>query len=206
MTTVNRPTFVVAAPAADAEHETEVVPGEEVVVLERQGEWAQVVVPPHASAKDERGYPGWLPAAALTEPDERVERVVETSTGAEALLAKARTFLDVPYVWGGTTEAGIDCSGLVLRSAEAVGVRVPRDARDQITALPEIGLDEVVAGDLYFFAHAADGRVFHVAIATASPGVDGSRPMIHADGETMRVVEEPMPPARVDTLVSAARL
>ncbi|TQL70208.1 cell wall-associated NlpC family hydrolase [Nocardioides albertanoniae] len=192
-TTVHRPTFVVASPAADAEHETEVVPGEEVVVLETQGEWAHVVVPAHATAKDERGYPGWLPAEALTD-------------SVSMLLSKARSFLGVPYVWGGTTGAGIDCSGLVLRAAEAVGVRLPRDAHDQAAALTAIDLDDVRSGDLYFFAKAAGGRVFHVAIATAAPAPDGSRPMIHADGETMGVIEESMPAGRVADLISAARL
>ena len=203
MITVTRPTFVVTEPADDAEHETEVVPGEEVVVVEEQGEWARVLVPSHATSKDERGYPGWLRADAV---GEGTERIIVTAVGVEALLAKARTFLGVPYVWGGTTDAGIDCSGLVLRATEAIGVRVPRDARDQAVALEKVGLDEVRAGDLYFFADDPGDRITHVAIATAAPGPNGERAMIHADGLKGLVVEEAMPENRVADLTGAARL
>jgi cell wall-associated NlpC family hydrolase len=73
-----------------------------------------------------------------------------------AVLATARRFLGVPYVWGGRSAKGLDCSGLTQMVLALHGVAIPRDSRDQRSSLETNGnriLDpfEVPAGGLLFF-------------------------------------------------------
>jgi gamma-D-glutamyl-L-lysine dipeptidyl-peptidase len=78
---------------------------------------------------------------------------------SRAILKKARSFMGVPYLWGGITPFGFDCSGLVqmIYQVEA-GIRLPRDSKDQKALGIKINKEEVQAGDLRFFKG-------HVAIA-----------------------------------------
>ena len=92
------------------------------------------------------------------------------------LIATAEAFLDVPYLWGGTSAHGIDCSGLTQRVYFLNGVGLDRDADQQ--ALGGKPVDVARPGDLFFFG--AD-RVTHTAIAT------GERTFIHAPQSGQRV-------------------
>ena len=85
------------------------------------------------------------------------------------LIRTARAFLGVPYLWGGTTARGLDCSGFVQQVYRLNGVALPRDADQQ--AMLGTRVDDAQAGDLLFFG--ADA-VTHVAIAT------GPREFLHA--------------------------
>lgn len=166
-------------PSGDAERVTSLVVGEEVFVVERQGEWTRVIAPDQPTHLDRAGYPGWVRTSALAADDP---------------LAVARGLVGTPYVWGGLGRDGIDCSGLVHLAFRAVGRRVPRDAADQ--AAYAVPVAEPQPGDLYFFGR-PDEVVSHVGFVT-----DGG--LLHAS-EADGVVEEPMPAERRATLLGAGR-
>ena len=73
-------------------------------------------------------------------------------------------FHGVPYLWGGRTPLGFDCSGFVQQSLAAVGIEVPRDAHEQFLACRPLRSRSVRPGDLLFFASRGT-RMTHVGIA-----------------------------------------
>lgn len=98
-------------------------------------------------------------------------------------VAVAARFLNVPYLWGGRTSLGLDCSALVQVSMMAAGIAAPRDTdmqRDRLGTPVEGGIDAPLRrGDLVFWPG-------HVAILTAPDRI------VHASGHHMMVVTEPL--------------
>ncbi len=100
----------------------------------------------------------------------------------------AKSFLGSPYLWGGRTHAGIDCSGFTQIVFRLMGKALPRDAYQQAECGEIISfIEEARSGDLAFFDN-ADGKIIHVGIILQKP--DEHFPaIIHASGEV-----------RIDTL------
>ncbi|MEW6512254.1 MAG: C40 family peptidase [Bacteroidota bacterium] len=103
----------------------------------------------------------------------------------ESIVATAKQYKGVPYLWGGTSAKGMDCSGFTKTVYFLNGVLLPRDADQQASVGDPVevagGIPEFRAGDLLFFGRrASEGkgeRVTHVAIS-----LGGAR-FIHASGD-----------------------
>jgi cell wall-associated NlpC family hydrolase len=128
---------------------------------------------------------------------------------AELVLATARAFLGLRYLWGGTSAWGLDCSGLVHLTLRGLGALVPRDAHDQAAhpGVRSVDPAAVRPGDLWFFGR-DDGRVTHVGFVSDRTSPDGAPLMLHAperDGGGL-LEEAPMDARRRASLLGAGRL
>jgi len=95
----------------------------------------------------------------------------------EHILLYAEKYLDAPYLWGGRSPFGIDCSGLVQMVFKMGGVLLPRDSSQQVNEGKTVNfIHEAQPGDLAFFGD-EEGDITHVGILT------GNGSIIHASGK-----------------------
>jgi cell wall-associated NlpC family hydrolase len=134
------------------------------------------------------GRAGWAQTADLHPPVGTAERhAISRSTGrAAAIVATALRFIGLPYLWGGITTFGLDCSGLVQLAHRAVGVILPRDADLQWAdrRLSPVAAGSIRPGDLVFFGPRR-GTITHVGIAISRhafvSATTRSRPEVRID-------------------------
>jgi cell wall-associated NlpC family hydrolase len=160
-------------PDESAEQVTQALLREPLTIDEERDGWARVVTV--------YGYPGWVKLDALEEG----EGELSTPVGTDPLTI-ARGYLGAPYEWGGLTENGIDCSGLVHIAYRAAGRIVPRDAWQQEAAGAPVPPGDARPGDLVTYGDRE--RADHVAF------VAGAATILHATARNgLGVVEEAEP-------------
>lgn len=82
-----------------------------------------------------------------------ISKKVKDAVSGPKLVAEAKRFLGVPYLWGGITVTGFDCSGLVRTIFSRFGVYMPRDTKDQISMGERVDRDCIKTGDLLSLIH-----------------------------------------------------
>ena len=112
---------------------------------------------------------GWIP---LTHLKPLAEKALD-------IVAEAQKFLGAPYLWGGNSALGIDCSGLVQVACSACGIAAPADSDLQREALGEHVTGDMKRGDLLFWKG-------HVAL------VHDAGHILHANAHAMAVTLEPI--------------
>jgi len=150
-----------ARPDARSEIITRLVSGTSVEVEEVRGEWAKVIA----------NKTGWMPSFLLRAINE-IPKLIEDKR--KTLIEDSARMIGVPYVWGGTSGNGIDCSGLARLLHKWVGLDIPRDADMQYRAAKHVDPSFEV-GDLLFFREIGKERqITHMGISL------GGWTMIHS--------------------------
>ena len=130
-----------------------------LTLLESSGAWTRVKLPD--------GREGFTPASDLSRPVTETTRV---PAGWE-VVQTASQFHGIPYLWGGNSSRGFDCSGFTQTVFAANGFLLPRDANMQVEIGSEIPIDStfanVVPGDMLFFGEG--DRITHVGISLGGP-------------------------------------
>lgn len=133
----------------------------------RKGKWTKVMLPSgktgYVPSKELKVHEGFRSIAMGEGNSESISPEV-----TEAIIAEAEKLVGVPYLWGGMSSKGVDCSGLVRICHIMNGILLPRNASQQIKCGDRVELDELQRGDLVYFGTPATDdkpmRVTHVGI------------------------------------------
>jgi hypothetical protein len=143
-------------------------------VLEVMEEWVKVQTP--------EGI-GYLKADEVRLIDDSLALMPVEGHIGSGIVEQGKRFLNLPYLWGGMSSFGYDCSGFAYNMHRYAGISIPRDASDQAKQGTLIEKELLEPGDLLFFAHEeGNGAIHHVGIYA------GEERMIHSP-ESIKAIE-----------------
>ena len=96
----------------------------------------------------------------------------------DGVVYYAKGYLETPYVYGGNTKGGIDCSGLIYNAYRQQGIRVPRTVHELQKKGKRISVDRAKKGDIVFFRTSKKRKLTHAGIVVSTKG--GVPQFIHA--------------------------
>ncbi|MGB0429985.1 MAG: NlpC/P60 family protein [Bacteroidia bacterium] len=125
----------------------------------------------------EKGNIQIYPGAEIhaTEASRLVEPNIEKS-----LIALAKSYLGTPYLWGGKTKSGIDCSGFIQCLFATKQLNLPRDAYQQAEIGKTVDFDNLKAGDIAFFKNNLD-KITHVGLIIENDSIIHASEMVRID-------------------------
>lgn len=147
------------------------------LLIRKSQRWTKVMLP--------SGKTGWVRTSQI-KPHTGFKSIAKGEGNAESIsdklmekiIGSAMKLKGVPYLWGGMSPKGVDCSGLVRWSYLMNGILLPRNASQIVHCGDEVALDQMQRGDLVFFGTPAKGgkpqRVTHIGIYL------GNNHIIHA--------------------------
>lgn len=126
------------------------------------------------------GSSSWTPAPSYSEPPVSYPG----SGGASTAIATAKSYLGVPYVWGGASRGGVDCSGLTQIAWASAGVYLPHYSKSQYDYGTRVSFSNAQPGDLLFWSsNGWQSGIYHVAIYLGG----GSMIEAPAPGSSVRI-------------------
>ena len=144
---------IYSKPNLDSQPISDIVLNNKLKLINENADWSLIQLP------DKRI--GYIKNTSFIEMSEEIEDPIKTR------LKLARRMIGTPYLWGGNSSKGNDCSGFTQNIFEASGIQLPRDARQQAfhgnEIIPNNTWSNIQPGDLLFFGK--EDRVTHVGMS-----------------------------------------
>ncbi len=136
-----------------------------VRIFKKSGGWLHI--------GSDAGQMGWAKKEGLMQPD-------KIRFSAPAFIKKGMEFMGSPYLWGGISPFGFDCSGFLFTLFDFYDKKIPRDTSEQIKAGFEVPFAKAKPGDLFFFPghvalYAGKNKILHANLRGGGVTLDSIR-------------------------------